>query len=104
MEALLCSLCGCMATDVVLILQTMRVDLQGLEVLAGGHREAEPPRFFNAIELEFKISGTVPRARVDRAIQLSFDKYCSVFHTLRPDLKLSWAVSENAPRSETGTL
>lgn len=85
-----------MAIDVVTILQKMRLGLQSLEVTAQGERNAEPPRYYRKIELTFFVKGELPRERVEHAIQLSFDRYCSVFHTLRQDLEVSRRLELNA--------
>ena len=86
-QALLLSLVGCTAADVVDILTKMRVPLEGLEVVAEGDRRAEPPRRYERIRLEYRVS--VPEdagEKVRRAVALSHEKYCSVLHTLRPDV------------------
>jgi len=87
-ESLLMGLMGCMAIDVLLILQKGRVDVGSLEVLADSARNPEPPRYFTRIRLTFVLEGVPAEARpkVDRAIELSSDKYCSVLHSLRQDL------------------
>lgn len=92
MEALLAALCGCMGIDVVNILQKMRTDLQGLRVEATTVRNDQPPQYFKRIDLSFFVRGDIPREKIDRAIQLSFDTYCSVFHSLRKDLETSVTV------------
>ncbi len=92
MQGLLSSLCGCMGIDVVLILQKMRADLRGMNVVARGERNNEPPKYFRNIDLEFEIDGSVPTERVEHAIKLSFDKYCSVFHTLRKDIEVNYRI------------
>lgn len=92
MESLLTALCGCMAIDVVDILNKMRADLRGLRVEAAGRRNEEPPRYFKKIKLRFHVEGDAPRQKVERAVRLSFEKYCSVFHTLRPDLEIDWSI------------
>jgi uncharacterized OsmC-like protein len=46
--------------------------------------------------LAFEIDGTVPQAQVDRALALSREKYCSVWHSLRPDIQLELSVQINA--------
>ncbi len=94
MGALLTSLCGCMAIDVVLILGKMKQPVKQLEVLARGQRRPDPPRYFEQVEVEFRIGGPIDRPKIDRAIQLSLDKYCSVLHSLRPDLKVDCSVVE----------
>jgi putative redox protein len=87
---LLLSLAGCMAVDVVMILEKSRVPVTALEVVVDGDRAADPPRKFEALRLTYRVSG--PDAdhdgKLERAVDLSRDKYCSVLHTLRPDLTL----------------
>ncbi|MCG6988151.1 MAG: OsmC family protein [Gemmatimonadetes bacterium] len=87
---LLISLAGCMGVDVVDILGKSRVPVQSLEVSVEGDRAPEFPRRFTAIRLVYRLRGPEPehQARLERAIDLSRDKYCSVLHTLRPDLPL----------------
>lgn len=80
---------GCMATDVVVILQKARHPPAGLRVSCSGDRALEPPRHFTRITLHFHVSGAVPREAMERAITLSRDKYCSVWHSFRPDIELA---------------
>jgi putative redox protein len=77
---------GCMAIDVVSILQKGRHPLTGLRVSFSGERAPEPPRHFTTITLGFHVSGAVPPDAVERAIALSREKYCSVWHTFRHDI------------------
>lgn len=88
MEALLAGVAGCMAIDIRLILEKSRVPLRTLEAEVIGSRAPEPPRRFTAIRLHFRIGG--PSAddepRILRAIALSRETYCSVLHSLRPDV------------------
>ena len=89
MQALGFALAGCMAMDVVHILKKGRHDLRGLKADLIGQRAEEDPRRFTQIELRYTITGKVPDDQVERAIQLSRDKYCSVWHSLRQDLDFS---------------
>lgn len=89
MYALAFALAGCMAVDVVLILQKGRHALSGLDVSFRGERAEGPPSYFTDITLHYSIVGTPPPEAVQRAIDLSREKYCSVLHTLRPDLRLT---------------
>ena len=89
MDALLGALCGCMGIDVVDILTKMRQPPASFEIRGSGERNADPPRFFTSVDLVFTISGDVEPEKAERAVKLSFDRYCSVFHTLRPDLKVT---------------
>lgn len=99
-EALLLSLAGCMAIDIVNILQKMRMRLEGFRMELKGERNPDPPQFFRSIEFVMHIAGKglEPR-KVDRAVSLSRDKYCSVYNSLRKDLefKVSYVLAENGP-------
>ena len=94
-ESLLAAFAGCMAVDVVIILEKMRSKLQGLRIEIEGERAPEPPRYFQRVRLVFHLRGELERDRVERAVALSFDKYCSVFHTLRKDIELSTSIHVN---------
>lgn len=87
-QLLLLSLAGCMGVDVRLILEKSRVPLESLEVEAEGDRVDTNPKRFEAIRLTYRIKGPSEkdRPKLDRAIQLSRDRYCSVLHSLRPDI------------------
>jgi len=79
---------ACMAMDVVHILSKSRQPPTGLRVRFTGKRADTEPHRFVAIQLMFEIDGEVSQAVVDRAIQLSRDKYCSVWNSLRQDITL----------------
>lgn len=89
-QALLLSLGACMGIDVVMILEKGRVPLEGLSMVLEGDRAEEPPRRYTAIRLVYRITGPEPEhaQKVDRAVRLSRDKYCSVLHTLAKDIEL----------------
>lgn len=94
MVLLLLAAASCTAADVVSILQKMRVDLQGLEVRLAGQRRAEHPKRYTAIRLEWHLKGGgIDEAKSRRAIDLSMEKYCSVLHSLAPDIAVSYALS-----------
>jgi putative redox protein len=90
MELLLLSLGGCMAIDVRVILERSRVALTAMELRLEGDRRPADPRSFEAVRMHFRLEGPTDtdRAKVERAIRLSEEKYCSVHHTLRPDLEI----------------
>jgi putative redox protein len=92
MQALAFGLVGCMAMDVVLILKKGRHDLRGLRAIFEGRRAPELPKRFLAIELRFIITGEVPIDQVERAIDLSREKYCSVWQSMRQDIDLRVSV------------
>ena len=61
-----------------------------------GERAPSEPHRFTAVRLEFAIDGAVGEAQVDRALQLSRDKYCSVWNSLREDITLDIVTSIHA--------
>lgn len=89
-QLLLMSLAGCMAVDVLMILEKGRVQVDSLEVEAVGRRAATVPKRFVEISLVYHVAGPTEddRPKLDRAIALSREKYCSVLHTLDPHLDL----------------
>ena len=87
-QAMAMALAGCMAIDVADIVIRGRHRLVALEARITGERAPDPPRRFTHFTLHFRIGGEVPNHVVDRAIQLSRDKYCSVWHSLRADITL----------------
>jgi putative redox protein len=86
MQALGFALAACMAMDVVHILQKGRHDLRGLRADLEGTRAPGDPRRFTAIALRYSITGNIADEQVERAIHLSREKYCSVWHSLRQDI------------------
>jgi len=82
-------LAGCMAADVVDIIRKGRHPLRALRVSFTGTRAEIPPRRFLRISLQFTVEGAVPPDAVDRAIALSREKYCSVWHSFRQDIELT---------------
>jgi putative redox protein len=96
MQALAFALAGCMAMDVVHILRKGRQELRGLRADLKGFRAADTPHRFTRVELHFTITGTTPPDPIERAIELSRAKYCSVWHSLRQDIDfdVTFAVSE----------
>jgi putative redox protein len=86
-ETLLLSVAGCLSIDVVHILKKMRCEITSYEMTAEGRRRLTPPQYYESIDLMIHISGKgVKPAKIDRAIELSRNKYCSVYHSLRKDL------------------
>ena len=86
-ETLLLSVAGCLSIDVVHILKKMRCEITSYEMTAEGRRRLTPPQYYESIDLMIHISGKgVTPAKIDRAIELSRNKYCSVYHSLRKDL------------------
>jgi putative redox protein len=88
-QLLAVALGGCMAIDVIDILRKGRHRVTAFRTTVNGGRAPEPPRRLLAVELQFHVHGAVPQRAVARAISLSRDKYCSVWHSLRQDIGLT---------------
>jgi putative redox protein len=88
-QTLLFSLASCTAADVVEILGKMRVTFDDLSVTVEGDRAKSAPRRYTAIRLRYEVRGLQQdcRDKLDRAIALSHEKYCSVLHSLRTDIE-----------------
>ncbi len=99
MELLLLALGACTATDVVIILEKKRQNLESLEVICSGERATEPPTVWNKLEILYRLRGRLDDAAVRHAIQLSEDKYCSVAAMLRKTATLSWRYEIVPPSS-----
>jgi putative redox protein len=101
-EALLLSLAGCMGIDMVTILTKMRIELTSFRMEIEGERNPTPPQYYKAVEMVLHIAGkNLDPGKVERAIALSRNKYCSVYNSLRPDLALNvrYVLEEKDPLS-----
>ena len=104
-ESLLLSLASCMAADLIDIAGKMRVPFDAVQVHATGDRRPEPPRRYTAMRLVFTADGVDPADsdKLQRALDLSRDKYCSVLHTLRSDVPIDFELVLNPNgRSQEG--
>ena len=88
-QALGFGLAGCMAMDVASILERGRLELKSLRAHLESKRSAEHPKRLLAVDLRLTVEGAIPPDRVERAIQLSRERYCSVWHSLNPDIKFT---------------
>jgi putative redox protein len=87
-QMLVFGLAGCMAADLVDIVRKGRHPLTGLTARIVAERAQTPPTRIVRAELQFHVRGDVPPAAVERAIALSRDRYCSVWHSFREDIDL----------------
>jgi putative redox protein len=88
-QALVFAVAGCMASDVVLILEKGRQALRGVTARVTAERAANPPRRLLRVDIRFSVIGDVPADKVERAIGLSRETYCSVWHSMAPDIELT---------------
>lgn len=88
-ELLLTALAGCTGMDVLAILRNKKEPLEGLEVLVEGQRAETHPMVYTEIDVLYRIYGDVNKDAIERAIQLSVDKYCGVGATLQEVAKMN---------------
>lgn len=90
-EMLLGALGACAAVNAVLLLQKMRQPLESLEVRVEGDQESEWPMRFTEIRMEFVLgwSGATDDALVEKALDLSCNRYCPVHATLSQGVSIT---------------
>jgi putative redox protein len=91
------SLGTCSAIDVVDILEKRRTPASSLTASIEFSRAPVPPRRLTEVVVHFTVATESERVHVERAIELSFAKYCSVSASLAPDTDLSWTLAIVAP-------
>lgn len=92
-QHLLTAIAACEGMDVIEILRKKRQLVSGYEIKMNGERAEQHPRRFTRIEFVHRLTGRgLQRSAVDDALRLTIEKYCSVYHSLRPDLHVTNAV------------
>ena len=85
-QALAFALAGCMTMDVAYILTKGRQPFRALRSHLVADRAPEDPHRIVSMHLQVTVEGDVPADAVARAIALSYEKYCSVWHSMRQDI------------------
>ena len=85
-QALAFALAGCMTMDVAYILTKGRQAFRALRSHLVADRAQEDPHRIIRMHLQVSVEGDVPADAVARAIALSYEKYCSVWHSMRQDI------------------
>lgn len=87
------SLAGCTAIDVVDILNKMRVNIKGLSIKVDGDIRDEMPKDFLSMHITYIFKGNdLPLDKLERAVELSKDKYCGVSATLAKAIDLTYEI------------
>ena len=90
-EMLLVALAGCSSYDVVSILEKRKIKLEKLEVHVTAEQNNEPPWTFEKIHMKYILGGAgLDGKQVEKAIELSEGKYCSVAATLKGKAEIKW--------------
>ena len=88
-ETLLLSVAGCMGIDMVSFLKKMKCEITSYKMDIMGERNPTPPQYYTSIDMVITMAGSgLTAKKIERAIALSQEKYCSVYHSLRKDMKV----------------
>ena len=82
MQLVLIALGGCTSMDMLSMLKKMREEVKGYKVTVDAERATEHPMVFTKIHIHYTLEGNLKKENVEKAINLSMDKYCSVTHML----------------------
>ena len=92
-ELLLAGLCGCTGIDVVSILKKMRIELDDFYMTVDADEAEEHPKIFTNVRMEYHLKGkNLIREQVEKAVNLSQEKYCSVSAMFKTFANLSYTV------------
>lgn len=98
-ETLLSAVATCASVDVLEVLAKRRTPAERFVVNVKATRRSEAPRRVQKLELEFEIDGAgITVEHAERAIQLSFEKYCTVAASLAPDIVAETTLVLNGER------
>lgn len=92
-KLLLASLAGCTGMDVVSLLEKMRVPIDGFEMDIDADLTDEHPKVYSEIRLVYRFYGKdLKKDKIEKAIQLSQDKYCGVSEMLRKNCPIIYSI------------
>jgi len=98
MELLLASVASCSAMDVVHILRQQKQPLEGLSIAIEGARADGAPSPFVRMKLVFEARGQgLDDHKLQRAVKLAVEKYCSAIATLKSDVEITWEARIREP-------
>lgn len=93
-QLVLAGLAGCTGMDVVSLLKKMRVDFTGFEINIEADLTDEHPIVFSEIRIEYLVFGKeLNRSKVQKAIDLSQEKYCGVSAMLKKNSPIKYAIT-----------
>ncbi|MFM9989506.1 OsmC family protein [Flavobacterium sp.] len=96
MELLLMGVAGCSAIDIISILKKQRQEITSYKTEVEGIREQiEEAKPFKEITVTIFLEGNINEEKALKAVQLSFEKYCSVSKTLEPTAKINYKLNLN---------
>jgi len=99
MEMLLIGLGGCSGIDMINILTKQKEFINDVKInIQATRKEEEMPPIFDVIDIHFDLWGDLSAAKVERALQMTFDKYCSVSNILSRSATLNFTYTINSSK------
>jgi len=95
MELVLMGLASCGTIDLLLILKKQKQIVEGLKIIAKADRAETVPKVFTKIHLAFQFKGDLNEKKVLRALDLSFEKYCSVSKMIESTADITYSFTIN---------
>ncbi|ACL69035.1 OsmC family protein [Halothermothrix orenii] len=93
LKLLLTGVAGCTGIDIIMILEKMRLNVEKFSIVVEGVRADEHPRRFIEIDIKYILKGdNLSEDKVERAIELSIDKYCSASNSLNSKINYSYVI------------
>lgn len=89
MQMVLTALGGCSVIDVISILKKQKQDLKDIQVTVTGERENVAPSPYTEANVHFRLYGNLDEDKVQKAVTLSVEKYCSVAESLKPQTRIT---------------
>ena len=98
-ETLLGAIATCSSVDIIDIIAKRKTPVERLSVSVVAERRPEFPRRVTRLEIEYRIDGAgIEREHAERAMQLSFERYCSVAASLAPDIVVEATLTLNGEK------
>ncbi len=92
MQILLAAMGGCSSIDIISILKKQKQELKDIKVTVTGERQKDAvPSLYTEVHAHFKLYGNLDQDKVQKAVSLSVEKYCSVAKTLEPTAKVTYS-------------
>ena len=90
---LLTGLAGCTGIDIGMLITKMRLDVEDFRIDVGGDLTEEDPKVYSHIKVVYTFKGkNLDHAKLERAVQLSWDKYCGVAAMLKKASELTYEI------------
>ncbi len=92
-KLLLVSAAGCTGLDVIEMIRKMKIELNGFDISIDAEMTEDHPKQYTSLKLIYKFEGVnLPKEKIERACQLSFDKYCGVLAMYKKAIPVTYEV------------